>query len=89
MACEVPVIATRVGGIPEVVRDRVDGFLYAVGDIEAMADGCYSILHSPELRLTLGAAARERATTDFCASKIVLQYEDLYRRTVEEALSCR
>jgi len=42
MACEVPVIATRVGGIPEVVQDGVDGFLYAVGDVQAMADGCLS-----------------------------------------------
>ena len=84
MACEVPVIATRVGGIPEVVRDGVDGFLYDVGDVNSMADGCLS--HPNEihtLREDLGKAARERATRDFCASKIVLQYEELYRRTIE------
>src|SRR6185295_18007491 len=85
MACEVPVIATRVGGIPEVVRNGVDGFLYEVGNIRAMADSCLSILKNPELRESLGTAARERATREFCASKIVLQYEDLYRRTIEEA----
>src|SRR5689334_806590 len=39
MACEVPVIATSVGGVPEVVRDGVDGFLYNVGDIKSMAEG--------------------------------------------------
>ena len=85
MACEVPVIATNVGGIPEVVRDGVDGFLYEVGNVKAMAEGCLSILKKPETRKTLGKAARERATREFCASKIVLQYEDLYRRTIEEA----
>jgi len=83
MACEVPVIATRVGGIPEVVRPDVDGFLYGVGDITPMADGCLRILQNPDLRETLGKSARDRATREFCASKIVLQYEDLYRRTIE------
>src|SRR5438874_130594 len=87
MACEVPVIATRVGGIPEVVRDGVDGFLYDVGDMHAMADGCLSILNNPQLRDNLGKAAREHANGEFCASKIVLKYEDLYSRTIEEARS--
>ncbi len=85
MACEVPVIATRVGGLPEVVRDGVDGFLYTVGDVGSMAEGCLHILNNPQIREKLGKAARERATQNFCASKIVLQYEDLYTRTIEEA----
>jgi N-acetyl-alpha-D-glucosaminyl L-malate synthase BshA len=89
MACEVPVIATRVGGIPEVVREGIDGFLYNVGDINAMAEGCLSILTNPAVRERLGKAARDRATREFCASKIVLQYEDLYRRTIEEAQASR
>ena len=87
MACEVPVIATGVGGIPEVVRDGVDGFLYDVGDVRSMADGCLPILNNPQIREKLGKAAREHAMRDFCASKIVLQYEDLYARTIEEARS--
>jgi L-malate glycosyltransferase len=89
MACQVPVIATHVGGIPEVVRHGIDGFLYDVGDIEAMAQGCLSILNNPQLRTRLGAAARARAHQGFCASKIVLQYEDLYRRTIEQVHSSR
>jgi N-acetyl-alpha-D-glucosaminyl L-malate synthase BshA len=88
MACEVPVVASRVGGIPEVVRDGVDGYLHEVGDIQSMAASCLSILN-PRLREDLGHSARERATREFCASKIVLQYEDLYRRTIEEANSSR
>jgi len=84
MACEVPVIATRIGGIPEVVRDGIDGFLYSVGDIKAMANGCLSILTQPELRQQMGEAARDHATREFCASKIVLRYEDLYHRTIEK-----
>jgi N-acetyl-alpha-D-glucosaminyl L-malate synthase BshA len=85
MACEVPVVATRVGGIPEVVRDGIDGYLYDVGDVRSMAASCIAILCDPKLQASLGKAARERANQEFCASKIVLQYEDLYRRTIEEA----
>jgi L-malate glycosyltransferase len=85
MACEVPVIATRVGGIPEVVQDGTDGFLYGVGDVSSMADGCLRILGDVRLRATMGRAAREHAKREYCASKIVLQYENLYRRTIEQA----
>src|SRR5262245_27491822 len=74
MACEVPVIATRIGGIPEVVRDGIDGFLYSVGDIKAMANGCLSILTQPDLRQQMGVEARDHANREFCASKIVLRY---------------
>jgi N-acetyl-alpha-D-glucosaminyl L-malate synthase BshA len=87
MACEVPVVATHVGGIPEVVRHEVDGFLHDVGDVKSMADSCLFILNSHQTRESLGQAARERATREFCASKIVLQYENLYRRTIAEAQS--
>jgi len=87
MACEVPVVATCVGGIPEVVRHGTDGFLYEVGDVGSMAEGCLSILDNPQLHANLGKAARDHARRNFCASKIVLQYEELYRRTVEEVRS--
>src|SRR5262245_66028677 len=82
MACEVPVIASRVGGIPEVVREAIDGFLYEVGDTASMAAGCLSLLNNPEKRVAMGRTARERATSEFCASKIVVQYEDLYNRVI-------
>jgi len=63
--------------------------LYDVGDIRSMADGCLQILTRPSLRAELGQAARERATREFCASKIVLQYEDLYRRAIESIHTLR
>jgi len=89
MACEVPVIATRVGGIPEVVREGIDGFLYNIGDTSAMADGCYSILKDRTFRGELGRAGRDRAIREFSAGNIVMQYEDLYRRTIAEARAHR
>jgi L-malate glycosyltransferase len=85
MACEVPVIATQVGGIPEVVSHGVDGFLYRVGDVSSMAEGCLAILNDPQLSSNMGKAAREHARNDFCASKIVVQYEDLYHHTIQQA----
>jgi N-acetyl-alpha-D-glucosaminyl L-malate synthase BshA len=87
MACEVPVIATRVGGLAEVVRDQLDGFLYELGDVESMAQGCLAILRDEMLRVRMGQSARERARREFCASKIVLQYEDLYQKTIAMAQS--
>jgi N-acetyl-alpha-D-glucosaminyl L-malate synthase BshA len=89
MACEVPVVASRVGGIPEVVQDGIDGYLHAVGDIQSMSESCLSILNNRHLREDLGHAARDHATREFCASKIVLRYEDLYHRTIEESRSRR
>ncbi len=87
MACEVPVVATNVGGIPEVVREGLDGFLCAVGDVDTMAERCLKILSDPQLRAEMGKTAREHAREKFCASKIVLQYEDLYLKTIAEARS--
>jgi N-acetyl-alpha-D-glucosaminyl L-malate synthase BshA len=85
MACEVPVVATRVGGLPEVVRDGIDGYLCGMGDVPAMAAACSRILENPQLRDEMGKTARRRARKEFCASKIVVQYEDLYHRTIDEA----
>jgi N-acetyl-alpha-D-glucosaminyl L-malate synthase BshA len=87
MACEVPVIATEVGGIPEVVLDKVDGFLYHLGDVRSMARGALAILSDDKLRAEMGQAARIHAQREFCASKIVMRYEDLYRLTIEHSHS--
>ena len=85
MACEVPVVASRVGGIPEVVNEGTDGFLFDVGDVSSMAEGCLTILNDPQRRAAMGQAAREHARRDYSSSKIVQLYENLYRRTIEEA----
>ena len=84
MACEVPVIATRIGGIPEVVEDEEDGFLFNLGDVEAMADASIRLVRNPKLRGQMGKSARQHAIRDFCASKIVRHYENLYLQTIEE-----
>ena len=83
MASEVPVIATRVGGVSEVVDDGIDGFLFGVGDTEAMADAASRILGDEGLRARMGKAGREHARRNFCHDRIVSQYVDLYKRTID------
>ncbi|HEY8450417.1 MAG TPA: N-acetyl-alpha-D-glucosaminyl L-malate synthase BshA, partial [Bacillota bacterium] len=79
MACGVPVVATRVGGLPEVVTADC-GFLLDVDDVSGMVQAIRRLLEDPALRRRLGAAGRRRAVTKFSATRIVPQYEALYRR---------
>jgi N-acetyl-alpha-D-glucosaminyl L-malate synthase BshA len=85
MACEVPAIATRVGGLPEVIEHGRSGFLSEVGDVETMTR-CALELLSDESRLrTMGQTARFEAQSRFCSSKIIPQYEQFYRSVMERA----
>ena len=85
MACEVPVIATRIGGIPEVVEHEEDGFLFNLGDVTGMADAGIKLVKNPQLRNEMGKTARRHALRDFCSTKIVPHYEELYRQTIESS----
>ncbi|OFV93263.1 MAG: N-acetyl-alpha-D-glucosaminyl L-malate synthase BshA [Acidobacteria bacterium RIFCSPLOWO2_12_FULL_54_10] len=83
MACEAPPIASRVGGLPELVTHGVDGFLAEVGDVKAMADYAVRLLLDNELRQQMSKAGRQTAETRFCSTLIIPQYEKLYRRVAE------
>jgi N-acetyl-alpha-D-glucosaminyl L-malate synthase BshA len=78
----VPVIASRVGGLPEVIRHGVDGYLEELGDVTAMATDALRILRDEGLRRSMGQAARKRALETFAEGPIVDQYEALYRRVL-------
>lgn len=85
MACGVPAIATRVGGVPELIEDQVNGLLFEVGDVDAMAKAAISLL-SDERRLNaLATAARKTAQEHFCSSRIIPLYESYYERIISRA----
>jgi N-acetyl-alpha-D-glucosaminyl L-malate synthase BshA len=83
MACEVVPIATRVGGVPEVIEDGVSGYLAEVGDVDTMARYALELLGDESRLRAMGKQARAVANSRFCSSKIVPQYEDFYRRVLE------
>ena len=85
MACGLPPVSTRVGGIPELVTHGVDGFLEAVGDIPAQAARVVEMFSDPALYASLSGAARRTAETRFCTSLIIPEYEQYY----EEVCSAR
>jgi N-acetyl-alpha-D-glucosaminyl L-malate synthase BshA len=82
MACETPVIATRVGGLPEVVRDGETGYLVEVGDTRTMAERAVEVLSDEKRRQEMGARGREWAVERFNTEIVIPQYEKLYERVV-------
>jgi len=80
MACKVPSIATRVGGVPELIDEGITGLLFPVGDIEAMAAGALSLLTNPSRLDAMREAARQTAQKRFCATLVVPQYVRFYEK---------
>ena len=78
MACEVPVVASNVGGLPEVVENGVSGYLHEIDDLDGMAQSGVSLLTDPQLRARIAAAARKTASAKFCADRVVPRYEAFY-----------
>jgi N-acetyl-alpha-D-glucosaminyl L-malate synthase BshA len=79
MACEVPVVASRVGGIPEVIEDGVSGFLHPPDAVDDMAASALAILTDDELHARMGMAACRRVREQFCVERVVPMYEACYR----------
>lgn len=82
MACGVPPVATRVGGLPELVTDGTDGFLEPVGDIAAQARRVVELLTNEELHCKMAHAARQTAMERFASTAIIPQYEKYYEEVV-------
>lgn len=85
MACQVPAIATRVGGVSELIDDGVTGRLFEVGDVNGMARAAIDLLRNPEKLKEMGAAARRTAQDRFCASRIIPKYVGYYERVLDRA----
>jgi N-acetyl-alpha-D-glucosaminyl L-malate synthase BshA len=89
MACSVPSIATRVGGVPELIDDGAgpqggpaNGLLFPVGDIEAMANAAIALLGDDARLHAMATAARKTASDRFCSSRIIPLYEAYYERVL-------
>ncbi|AME08367.1 N-acetyl-alpha-D-glucosaminyl L-malate synthase BshA [Bacillus siamensis] len=78
MACGVPCIGTNIGGIPEVIKDQVSGFLVEVGDIQAASEKALAVLEDKQLSKRLTDHALKMVETAFSSQRIVSQYERIY-----------
>jgi len=83
MACGAPVVASRVGGLPEVVEHGVSGFLLEKGNVTAMGDAAAEILSDEVLHADMKAAGRRLAVERFSAEAVVPLYEGYYESVVE------
>ncbi|MDE6734268.1 MAG: glycosyltransferase family 4 protein [Desulfovibrio sp.] len=85
MAAGLPVVASDVGGIPDLVRHGEDGFLHAADDVEGMAESVLVLLNDAALRARLGASARERIAGEFTlrrlGDRVLARYEELLAQT--------
>ncbi len=78
MAAGKAIVATRVGGIPELIEDRVQGLLVPPGNVDALAGAIRDLLRDPRLREELGRRARERQQTELDFELLVRRFEALY-----------
>jgi N-acetyl-alpha-D-glucosaminyl L-malate synthase BshA len=78
MACEVPVIASRIGGLPELIDDGRTGFLHEMDDIDGMADRGVEILNNEALARSIGTAAKATVSKKYCVDRVVPMYEKYY-----------
>lgn len=86
MAAGLPVVASRVGGVPEVIRDGVDGLLVPPGDAPRLAAAMADLLADPERSCALGRAGRERALSQFHVDRLVRETASLYRTLLDAAI---
>ena len=82
MACEVPVVASNVGGLPEVIEHGRTGFLHAPDDLDGMAASAVALLQDDALHQSVARAARQRVADVFCVDRVVPLYEACYERVL-------
>jgi glycosyltransferase involved in cell wall biosynthesis len=78
-----PVVATRVGGVPDVVTDGEDGFLVEPGDVEGLAERLALLANDPALRAAMGGAGRDRMRSRYAVDRLIDDIDRLYRDLLE------
>jgi N-acetyl-alpha-D-glucosaminyl L-malate synthase BshA len=82
LACSVPTIATRVGGVHELIDDGLNGLLFPLGEVETMAAAAIELLRDEPRLSAMSAKARKTASDRFCSSRIIPVYEEYYERVL-------
>ncbi len=85
MACQVPVVATDVGGLPEVVTHGVDGYLFEPRDVATGAKYALDILTRPDRGRMMGEMARANARRKYCSNDIIPLYERYYEKVLNSS----
>jgi N-acetyl-alpha-D-glucosaminyl L-malate synthase BshA len=85
MACEVPVVATNVGGLPEVIKHGVDGYLFEPRDVHSAAKFALDVLTRPDRGRMMGEMARANARRKYCSNDIIPLYEAYYEKVLNGA----
>src|SRR6202044_2254464 len=80
MACEVPIVATNVGGLPEVVKHGADGYFFEPRDVHTAAKYAFVILTRPDRGRLMGQMARASARAKYCSNDIIPLYEAYYKK---------
>ena len=83
LAAGIPVVATSVGGTPEVIRDGQHGLLVPPRDPQALADAVCLVLKNPHIAMRLGEYGRRRAVSDYSFADMVRKTSDLYLELLE------
>jgi glycosyltransferase involved in cell wall biosynthesis len=83
LAAQRPVVATRVGGTPDVIRDGVDGYLVEVGDANALSERLAGLANDPERRARMGAKGREQVLGRYAVERLVDDIDRLYRSLLD------
>ncbi len=82
MACQVPVVASRVGGLPEIIEHGVTGYLHPPDDLAAMAESALTLLTDEERHRQIAAEGWATVQQRFCADEVVPRYETFYREVL-------
>jgi N-acetyl-alpha-D-glucosaminyl L-malate synthase BshA len=85
MACEVPVVATNVGGLPEVIKHGIDGYLFEPRDVHSAAKFALDVLTRPDRGRMMGEMARANARRKYCSNDIIPLYEAFYAKILNGA----
>ena len=83
MAASRAVVASRVGGIPEIIEDGFEGFLVEPMDVNGLAERCLRLIESPDMAQKMGQMARARVERDFSAENMAHRVALLYKELIE------